>query len=105
MIKTPTERLKEKLTRENLWLYILSILTKKDAYGYDLRREIDSIFWFKPGNVSSYAVLYKLEKSGFVRTYPKEVNGRVRKYYQITEKGRSELKEGKEILEKTLKSL
>ncbi|MBN2517594.1 MAG: PadR family transcriptional regulator [Candidatus Altiarchaeota archaeon] len=101
----PFDRLKEKTTRENLWLYILSILEKNEAYGYELRGDIERRFGFKPGNVTAYRVLYSLKRGGFVETVEREVGGRKRKYYEITEKGKQELRLGRDFLKTTLASL
>ena len=102
---SPVNRLKEKTTRENLWLYILSILEETDAYGYELREDVAKKFGFKPGNVTAYRVLYSLKRNNFVETFEKKVNSRKRKYYKITKKGKQELKRGKEFLRKILASL
>jgi DNA-binding PadR family transcriptional regulator len=99
----PSKRLEEKLTKENLWLYILSLLSKKDMYGYELRGAISDTFGFRPGNVTAYRVLYALKRGGFVRIITKRVGGRERKYYQITEKGSAEIARGKSVL-KTISS-
>jgi len=95
---SPVDRLKEKTTKENLWIYILSILEENDAYGYELRASIAKKFGFKPGNVTAYRVLYSLKRNSFVETFEKKVNGRKRKYYRITKKGKEELKQGKDFL-------
>ncbi len=96
-----SERLEKKITRENLWIYILSLLKEKPRYGYELRGAIRKRFGFLPGNVTAYRVLYSLKRHGFVRVVesPKEK----RKYYEITEQGRREMKRAKEVI-KTLLS-
>ena len=101
----PSERLKEKLTTDNLWLYILSLLKEKDMYGYELRAAIEDSFDFKPGNVTAYRVLYALKRSNLVQTVTKEASGRKRKYYKITKEGKEELETGKEIMKEILSKL
>lgn len=101
----PSKRLERKLTKENLWLYVLSLLKERDMYGYELREAIKAKFGFKPGNVTAYRVLYALKLGGFVAIANKRVGNRERKYYQITDKGREELDAGKVVLRKILKSL
>lgn len=101
----PSRRLKEKLTKENLWLYILSLLKDKEMYGYELRGAIQTKFGFKPGNVTAYRVLYALKRRHLVTTTEKTVGGRARKYYQITDSGKNELEAGKQILSETLSRL
>jgi PadR family transcriptional regulator, regulatory protein PadR len=94
----PSRRLEEKLTKENLWLYILSLLTLNDMYGYELREAIREKFGFKPGNVTAYRVLYSLKLKGLVEIVAKKSGGRERKYYRITKAGKEELEKGKRII-------
>lgn len=81
-------RLREKLGIDILWVYVLSLLEKKESHAYALRSEIEKKFGFLPGNVTVYVVLYKLKKRGFVRA-EKDVN---RVVYSITSKGKELLK-------------
>lgn len=101
----PSRRLEQKLTKENLWLYILSLLKDRDMYGYELRGAIAKRFGFKPGNVTAYRVIYSLKRQGLVQKIEKHVDGRERKYYHITATGMKELNNGKAVLRKVLAKL
>ncbi len=103
----PMERLREKLTKEVLWLYILSLLKERPMYAYELKSKIREKFGFEPATVSSYVVLYKLEKEGYVtsRWQESETGKPSRKYYELTEKGRKLLEEGIKFIEDTLEKL
>jgi len=101
----PSRRLEQKLTKENLWLYILSLLKEKDMYGYELREVIAKRFGFKPGNVTAYRVSYALQRQGLIRKIEKSVDGRERKYYHITAAGTKELNKGKALLRSILAML
>jgi len=103
--RMPSRRLKEKLTKENLWLYILSLLKDDDMYGYELREAISKKFGFKPGNVTAYRVLYSLKRRGLVELIEKKTASRERKYYTITNSGLEELNKGKEMLKETFTKL
>lgn len=94
------ERLVRKLTKENLWIYILSLLNEGPQYGYEIRNEIYKRFNFKPGEVTSYVVLYKLRKDGYIALEKKKRSeeGPERKYYIITEEGKKLLKKAEEFL-------
>jgi PadR family transcriptional regulator PadR len=96
------ERLVRKLTQENLWLYILTLLRQGPLYGYEIRRLIEERFGFKPGEVTSYVVLYRLEKAGLIHVVNKERGSRgpIRKYYAITPKGVNTLEKAKAFLKK-----
>lgn len=97
----PSERLAEKIGIGNLWLYILSLLKKKERYAYELRSLVEKEFGFLPGEVTAYRVLYSLEVGGFVKS---QTNGS-RKYYRITDKGKKELAEGLGLMRSRLKEL
>ncbi len=101
----PSKRLKEKLTKENLWLYILSLLKEREMYGYELREAVQKKFGFKPGNVTAYRVLYSLKRKGLVSIVEKAAEGRERKYYAVTKSGSDELDAGKAMLREVLEKL
>ncbi|MCF8362487.1 MAG: helix-turn-helix transcriptional regulator [Prolixibacteraceae bacterium] len=90
---------------------ILSILDKKESYGYEIMQKVkdlsdDRIEW-KEGSL--YPVLHKLEKNGLIKSLWKMAdNGRHRKYYAINKKGRKALREEIEnwnLVENMLKDL
>ena len=87
----PIERLKKSNTKENLWLYILSFLKDRELYGWEVQSLIEKKFNFKPGLITPYRVLYRLEKDGFVKSGLKER----RRIYKITGKGKKELENAK----------
>jgi len=93
-------RLKTKVQKENLWFFILVLLSSQERYGFELRRLVNEKFGFWSGNVTAYRVLYDLEKSRLVRA---EMKNR-RKYYRITDLGRSELEEARAYLKTLLES-
>ena len=77
-------------------LLVLSLLTEKDMYGYEIIRALDersdSTFQYREGTL--YPVLHGLERDGLVEAYQQETHtGRVRKYYHLTRRGAAQLKE------------
>jgi len=95
------QRLVRKLTKENLWLYILSLLKEGPLYGYEVEKMIEKRFGFKPGKVTCYVVIYMLQKEGLIavsQTVPSDV-GPPRTYYRITKKGEELLEKAKEFLD------
>ena len=81
-------RLKRKTTVELLWPYVLRLLKERPMYAYELRQEVYKRFGWKPPLVTSYLVLYKLQRGGYLATEWEEQRGRpARKYYRITERG------------------
>lgn len=88
-------RLKKKTTSEMLWPYFLKLLKERPMYGYELRQEVQKRFGWKPATVTSYVVLYRLQRNGYVSMEWKEQRGKpARKYYKITKKGEELLREG-----------
>lgn len=69
----------------------LGLLSLKEACGYELKKDIESIFkhFFAAGYGSIYPALADLAESGFVDCREEPQNARpVRKVYKITESGR-----------------
>ena len=91
-------RLKEKVQKENLWFFILVLLSSEERYGFELRHLINERFGFWSGNVTAYRVLYDLERSKLVKAVTKDR----RRYYAITELGREELREARAFLKSVL---
>ena len=97
----PLKRLEKSNTKENLWIYILYLLQKKSIYGWEILDLIEKKFKFKPGRITPYRVLYRLEKNSFVKSEMKER----RRMYQITKKGLKELKSAKDFYKNLLDNL
>ena len=80
-------------------LLILSLLAGEEMYGYqmitELARRSNHVFDLKEGTL--YPILHGLEAEGLVSVREKKSGeGRVRKYYRITRKGRRALDARKE---------
>jgi len=70
-------------------LCVLALLNKKDCYGYDVSEFLSKHMDISDGTV--YPILRKLKSEGLVTTYlSEESGGPPRKYYSLTELGRSE---------------
>ena len=100
-------RLVIKLTKENLWLYILKMLMERPMYAYEISKNMNERFGFSTATVTVYVVLYKMQREGFIQIeQEKSVTGRPdRKYYEITEKGRETFLKGKKFLEEVVRKL
>ena len=75
-------------------MLILSLLKDGDKYGYEmvaeLARRSDDTFQLKEGTL--YPLLHSLEKDKWVTSYVKVTDsGRERKYYRLTDAGRTQL--------------
>jgi PadR family transcriptional regulator PadR len=97
-------RLEQKLTKENLWIYILHLLRAGPLYAYEIRDKIRAAFGFEPATITVYVVLYKMEREGLVTsaTEKRAPSNMVRRYYSLTEVGLQALEEGGKMLRRTL---
>jgi DNA-binding PadR family transcriptional regulator len=93
-------RLAQKLTVENLWLYVLSLLKEGPLYGYEVVKRIEERFGFKPGRVTCYIVLHKLQTEGLIASAASKADSRgpQRKYYTLTREGEKALETAKDFL-------
>lgn len=73
-------------------LCVLVLLDKQDRYGYELVQKISDQISISEGSV--YPLLRRLTKEGYFTTYLQEsTEGPPRKYYKLTELGRTYLHE------------
>jgi PadR family transcriptional regulator PadR len=96
-------RLRDKLTKEMLWIYILRLLQERPHYGYEIKELVKKRFQFSPAIVSGYAIIYRMKREGLIEE--KRETDSPRKYYGITEQGLKAMKEAKLFLNKTLESV
>ena len=100
-------RTKRKVTVENLWLYVVSILLERPRYGYELVEEIHRRFGFRPSRITCYVVLYRLEREGLIRSSgaTRSGSGGARVYYEVTDLGRREFKAALDYIERLLSAM
>ena len=72
-----------------LEICVLVVLKRKDSYGYQLIRDISECIDISESTL--YPILKRLEAGACLTTYSVEHNGRLRKYYRITETGRKKI--------------
>lgn len=68
---------------------VLSVCDKEDVYGYKITQNIREAIDISESTL--YPVLRRLQKEDCLEIYDKETMGRNRRYYRITEKGKSQL--------------
>jgi len=100
-------RLVRKLTKENLWLYILRMLVERSMYAYEIRKLLLERFNVSAATVTVYVVLHKMEREGLIKTERRmSVFGRPdRIYYEITKKGLEAFQAGKDFIKSSLDAL
>jgi PadR family transcriptional regulator PadR len=66
---------------------VLSVLRKDDSYGYELTQMLRNTLELSESTL--YPVLRRLQKEDLLSTYDRPWQGRNRRYYAITDKGRA----------------
>ena len=69
-------------------LLVLAVVAKEDAYGYQISQIIKTVSNTKDSTL--YPVLRRLQENRCMTVYDEQHQGRNRKYYQITEEGKSQ---------------
>ena len=96
-------RLRKKLTVENLWLYVISILKSegRPLKAYDIKVRLREKYGINPPAVTVYTVLYRMVRDGLLER-TREGGDIV---YSVTERGLSAHRVGLAIIEETLAKL
>ena len=82
------------LKRGLLDVCVLTAIKNEDSYGYKIIKDIKP--YVEMSESTLYTILKRLEESKMLTVRTAEHDGRLRKYYQITKKGRERLEEFKE---------
>lgn len=91
-------KINKKLIKGSTSTLVLSLLNQRPMYGYEIIKVIEvksgGVFSFKEGTL--YPILHSLEGEELIEAYWSESEeGRKRKYYKITNKGKSFMEEKK----------
>lgn len=92
-------KINKELMKGSTVILVLSLLSQESMYGYQMIKEIDNkssgVFAFKEGTL--YPILHTLESEGMVKaSWEQKEGGRKRKYYAITKRGKTHLKDKQE---------
>ncbi len=79
------------LKRGSLEVCVLASLLKEDSYGYKIIQSLQEVVEISESTL--YPILRRLEANDCLKSYSVEHNGRLRKFYSITEKGKEKIKE------------
>jgi len=79
------------LKRGLLEICVLSAMQKGDTYGYKLIKDVSPCLEISESTL--YPILKRLEGAHCVTVYAVEHNGRLRKYYRLTDDGRRRIDE------------
>lgn len=79
------------LKRGMLDICVLAAIKDGDSYGYQIIKDIKPYLTISESTL--YPILRRLENAECLTVYSVEHNGRLRKYYHITDAGRSRIDE------------
>lgn len=79
------------LRRGLLEVCVLAAVARHDSYGYQIIREMEP--YVEISESTLYPILRRLEAGEMLNVYSVEHSGRLRKYYQITQRGLDRLEE------------
>jgi PadR family transcriptional regulator, regulatory protein PadR len=96
MLEVEEMKINKELLKGSTTVLILSLLNRKNMYGYEMIKEIElkskNVFSFKEGTL--YPILHSLENENYIESYWDSSQGaRKRKYYKITDSGKKILSE------------
>ncbi len=78
--------MKQQLKKGVLEIFVLAILLKEDSYGYKIITDLKP--YIEISESTLYPVLRRLEEQDKLETYNEVFEGRNRKYYKVTKKGK-----------------
>ena len=68
---------------------VLAVLERGESYGYQMVKDIKKFIDITESTL--YPILKRLENANMLTVFTQEHNGRLRKYYKITDEGRSHI--------------
>ena len=89
------------LRRGMLEICVLAAIKNKDSYGYKIIKDLKHVLELSESTL--YSILKRLEESKMLIEKSVEHNGRLRKYYRITDLGIERIEEFKEEWEEMVK--
>lgn len=79
------------LKRGLLDVCVLSAIKTHDSYGYQIIKDMKPYVDISESTL--YPILRRLESAAYLTVYSKEHNGRLRKYYHITDTGQERIED------------
>ena len=92
------------IIRNLLDIQLLRIIQAQPTWGYKIKKQVEVDFNIKLRHGALYPTLNSLEEKSFVESSKQQKDGRIRKVYTITEKGKIYLQTYYSILQGQLES-
>jgi PadR family transcriptional regulator, regulatory protein PadR len=88
MSETYKKQIVQHIIRNLLDIQLLRIIQAQPTWGYKIKKQVETDFNVKLRHGALYPTLNSLEEKGFVESSKQQKDGRARKVYAITEKGK-----------------
>jgi DNA-binding PadR family transcriptional regulator len=77
------------VTKNLLDIQILTLINREPAWGYKIKKQIETFSGLKIRHGALYPLLKKLEDKGLITSQKQQQGKRTRKIYTLTEKGKT----------------
>jgi DNA-binding PadR family transcriptional regulator len=104
MSETYEKEIVQRIIRNLLDIQLLRIIQSQPTWGYKIKKQVETSFNVKLRHGALYPTLNNLEQKGFVESRKQKKDGRARKVYTITEKGKIYLQTYFNILKEQLEN-
>lgn len=88
-------KINKELLKGSSDILLLKVLADQPLYGYEIAKRIKALSdqVLKMGEGTLYPLLHRLEQAKLLESFWQDANGRKRKYYQLTARGRQVLED------------
>jgi PadR family transcriptional regulator PadR len=105
LTEDPKKRIVQRITRNFLDILVLRLIQAEPMWGYKIIKKTRRLFGIKLRHGALYPLLNSLEAEGYARSKKTTKEGRVRKVYHITPKGKRLIKAYHQFLKEQLEGL
>jgi DNA-binding PadR family transcriptional regulator len=102
LAKAYREELVQRITRNLLDIQILRLIQTQPMWGYMIKKQAEKKFGVKLRHGALYPLLNTLERESFLSSQSQRQDGRTRKVYTLTNKGKQYLEAYSNILKEQL---
>ena len=96
------QEITKRLTKELLDIQLLRLIDAENVWGYKIKKTFEKDFGIKLRHGALYPTLNQLEQKGLLSSSIQKQNGRKRKTYSLTSKGRKYLEDYYLVLKEQL---
>jgi PadR family transcriptional regulator PadR len=102
MAETYQKEIVQRIIRNLLDIQLLRLVEAQPLWGYKIKKTVETDFHIKLRHSTLYPTLNSLEQQGFLTSQRQHQNGRARKIYAITKKGKGYLQSYYTVLKNQL---